>query len=472
MLRKASFDLPVIIAIAAATSFAASQSRGAAVVVGVLAVLGFAVGMIVHGPRLSGAWLRSWCLVGAGLVLFVLTSAGAVEGLIDHRWFERPGVPVAGLLMAAAALRMLHHRLPARAGDVISEVALAVAGLGFVAWTLLTTTDAVTDTGSRMWAIATPLVDIVALWLLVRLVSLTDKYPAAYRYLIGALICLFTVHAGHAATALTGQPMPVERLDALELWGFCLLAAGALHPSLRERFESVPPRSGRPGPGQLAMASAVAVVGPLALAFRLAAGDHVAPAAMAASALLPLLVVGHLARQVSNRANAEYRAQHDALTGLPNRTLFHDRLNMAIAHARRSGGKFGVLFLDLDRFKNVNDSLGHDVGNLLLQGVGQRLRSTLREEDTVARLGGDEFTALLSGLKTASDGDVIAKQLLVAFEKPFAAAGRELNASVSIGVSVFPDDGEDAEALLKHADTAMYRARPAAAPPSSATTPR
>ena len=461
MLRqKLSFDLPVIIAIALATSAAAGLPHHAAALgVGVAALLGFATGMLVNGRRLSGLVLRSWLLLGSGLALSVMTSIGGVDGPLGQQWLAQPGVPVAGLLTVAGAYRMLHHRLPGRAGDITSEVTLTVAALGFLAWVLLTTVDGLPDGAARAQAIAAPLVDIVALWLLTRLVSLTERYPASYRYVMGSLVCALIVHAATAATALTGQPMPIERLQALELWSFCLLAAAALHPSVRERFEPVPPRNAPPGAGQLAVVAAVAVAGPLTLAVRVATGADVAPAALLVSAVLPLLVVAHLARQVFNRASAEYRAQHDALTGLPNRTLFHDRVNMAIAHARRSGGHFGVLFLDLDRFKNVNDSLGHDVGNLLLQGVGDRLRRTLREEDTVARMGGDEFTVLLPEITSASDCDLIAEKLLEAFEQPFAVQGRQLVASVSIGVAVYPADGSDAEALLKHSDTAMYRAK-------------
>lgn len=155
----------------------------------------------------------------------------------------------------------------------------------------------------------------------------------------------------------------------------------------------------------------------------------------------------------------EYRAYHDSLTGLPNRELFKDRLNVAIAHARRLKTHVAVLFLDLDHFKLVNDTFGHSVGDRLLQEVAERIAVSIREEDSVARMGGDEFTLLVSDLTHESDATKIARKLLEAVGKPMNIEGHELYITTSVGISMFPNDGEDAEALLKNADTAMYRAK-------------
>lgn len=157
----------------------------------------------------------------------------------------------------------------------------------------------------------------------------------------------------------------------------------------------------------------------------------------------------------------EYLAHHDPLTGLPNRTLFRDRLDMAIVHARRNHLRLGVLFLDLDRFKVINDSLGHSAGDRFLQSVSTRLMGCIRHGDTVVRLGGDEFVVLLSEMAHPEDPARVAAKILEALRQPFEVDGRELFATVSIGASSFPEDGEDAESLLKHADIAMYRAKAA-----------
>lgn len=157
----------------------------------------------------------------------------------------------------------------------------------------------------------------------------------------------------------------------------------------------------------------------------------------------------------------EYQAYHDTLTGLPNRLLFRDRLTIALAHAKRLQAPLAVMFLDLDRFKNVNDTLGHSLGDELLRTVGTRLRSVLREGDTIARMGGDEFTVLLGDLNTPDDAAKIAQKLLDTVVQAVRLEGHELYITTSIGIALYPNDGDTAEALLKNADTAMYRAKDA-----------
>ena len=152
-------------------------------------------------------------------------------------------------------------------------------------------------------------------------------------------------------------------------------------------------------------------------------------------------------------------AKYDPLTGLPNRAMFLERLHAALSQARRQGSRLALLFVDLDRFKHVNDSLGHAVGDGLLKEVGQRLRHSLREGDLVARLGGDEFTVLLEGIHGENEVATLAGHLLQVFGRSLLVEGRELAIGLSIGISLFPDDGDDADVLLQHADTAMYGAK-------------
>ena len=154
-----------------------------------------------------------------------------------------------------------------------------------------------------------------------------------------------------------------------------------------------------------------------------------------------------------------HMAHHDALTGLPNRTLLTDRVEQAVARAARSGNKVALLFLDLDRFKNVNDSLGHGVGDQLLQAVASRLGSCLRQEDTAARLGGDEFIISLPEVADSAEAARVATRILAELARPFDISGHQLPAEVSIGISVYPDDGDSAQTLLRNADTAMYHAK-------------
>jgi len=155
----------------------------------------------------------------------------------------------------------------------------------------------------------------------------------------------------------------------------------------------------------------------------------------------------------------EYQAYHDSLTGLPNRLLFRDRITVALAHAKRTGRLSAVMFLDLDQFKLVNDTLGHTVGDRLLQAIGARLVTCVRAEDTVARMGGDEFTVLLADVADRRSAALVAQKVLEAVRHPVTIDEHELYVTTSIGIAVFPDEGLDAESLLKNADRAMYGAK-------------
>ncbi len=159
------------------------------------------------------------------------------------------------------------------------------------------------------------------------------------------------------------------------------------------------------------------------------------------------------------QARLNYLAFHDSLTGLPNRSLFYDRIYHSLARSRRGKSQLALMLLDLDRFKNINDSLGHDAGDLLLKAISQRLTESVRDMDTVARLGGDEFVVVLEGIHDHDDISFVANKLLENLSKPIHISGHEISTTVSIGISVFPDDGEQTDTLLKHADIAMYKAK-------------
>lgn len=154
-------------------------------------------------------------------------------------------------------------------------------------------------------------------------------------------------------------------------------------------------------------------------------------------------------------------AQHDSLTELPNRLLLSDRLSQSIRTARRHHQKLAVLFLDLDHFKTINDSLGHAIGDAVLQSVAKLLRQALRDSDTISRRGGDEFVILLPEIAGANGAALVARKLLATLAAPQIVSGREILVSVSIGISVFPDHGQDAEGLVHSADLAMYKVKQA-----------
>lgn len=187
---------------------------------------------------------------------------------------------------------------------------------------------------------------------------------------------------------------------------------------------------------------------------------------LAGLAILPMFYAGllrelenanlQLARQVDETAHA---ATHDALTGVANRALLYDRLNLAVEQARRRNTRVAVMFLDLDAFKEINDSLGHHAGDELLQQVAQRLTEQLRRADTIARYGGDEFVVLFDNLHNDNDAAAATERLTGVFARPFVIAGVLRHVTGSIGMAVFPFDGADADVLLRNADRAMYHAK-------------
>ncbi|HEX2066711.1 MAG TPA: diguanylate cyclase, partial [Candidatus Thermoplasmatota archaeon] len=176
--------------------------------------------------------------------------------------------------------------------------------------------------------------------------------------------------------------------------------------------------------------------------------------------LVPLFALPMVAVYSSASVSLErHQALHDALTNLPNRRLFRDRVQQAVVIGKRSGTPVGVMILDLDRFKEVNDTLGHHIGDLLLQQVGTRLQSTLREGDTIARLGGDEFAILLPAVAGAEAAAQVARKIVEVLEEPFSLKGWNFDIEASIGIAMFPEHGHSVDALMQRADVAMYLAK-------------
>jgi diguanylate cyclase (GGDEF)-like protein/PAS domain S-box-containing protein len=177
------------------------------------------------------------------------------------------------------------------------------------------------------------------------------------------------------------------------------------------------------------------------------------------------VIIGNsvIARDVTERRTMEetikHQAHHDTLTTLPNRQFFMDILTLGLAQARRSEKMLALLFMDLNGFKLVNDTYGHNCGDRLLQEVAQRLKTSIRESDTVARLGGDEFTVMMPDINHTEDVHIILKKILGVFESPFLLDGVAIESATSIGVSIFPDDGDSSEIMMKNADKAMYEAK-------------
>ena len=172
---------------------------------------------------------------------------------------------------------------------------------------------------------------------------------------------------------------------------------------------------------------------------------------------ISILIVDDL--KENKKTRLDYQAHHDALTGLTNRILFEDRLNIAILKVKRNKTKVAIFFIDLDKFKPINDKFGHKAGDFVLKTVAQRVQKMIRKEDTLSRIGGDEFTIIMENIINVDDIVVLSEKIIDVINKPINFQGKILTVSASIGVSISPDDSIHADTLLKYADDAMYLAK-------------
>ncbi|MBU7318649.1 putative bifunctional diguanylate cyclase/phosphodiesterase [Paenibacillus oleatilyticus] len=282
-----------------------------------------------------------------------------------------------------------------------------------------------------------------------------------YRH--GALLHLWCVMAGAEIVLLSLKQLlgvPNDSLDFMTAGLTVLLVAPILNAAVRKN--SVKPiRALAPAVGIMAFAEIVE------LAVRYASSQTAdlmrTTADLAGLALLTAPILHFVLTDMRNREftvrQLTYLAYHDRLTGLPNRQKFQQTVGMSIRKAKLSGRKLSVMFIDLDRFKNVNDTFGHTFGDLLLTEAAERLKSGLQAGDGVSRQGGDEFTVLIKDTLQPQDAEKVAQKIIHLLSQPFAIDGHELRVGCSIGIAMYPQDGEDPITLMKNADTAMYRAK-------------
>jgi diguanylate cyclase (GGDEF)-like protein len=410
----------------------------------------------------------AWALLGGGLAGLVVSHL--MRGLLTAGHAPFPSVAEVPLLlaypcMAAGLLILLENRCPGDAaeGTLTSLIAALAAALPVWAFVLA---PRVADhhhhiaSSTAVAGLVLPVCDLVLLLMAVRLVRLTSQSLSAYSFLLLSFACLLAAHCIALIGLAKGVGWSVEGLQGPLLLGYGLWGVAAMHPSMADLYEPVSRVPSAVGRSKLAVLAGAAMFGPIVLAVQAVREVPVGvPALATVTTVMPALVVALLVRMVRERTALEHQARHDDLTGLPRRDLFDDRvaIAMAAAHQRKSG--LAVLFIDLDRFKKVNDSLGHAAGNQLLQLVAKRLTHCVRDGDTVARMGGDEFTILMPEFETEADAVSVARKVLEVFREPFQLGKRQLYVTGSVGVAVYPRDGETPETMMKNADAAMYAAK-------------
>ncbi|HEX6381220.1 MAG TPA: EAL domain-containing protein [Acidimicrobiia bacterium] len=437
---------------------------GAVPSAGLPAAAAMAFGLVLHRrPRPLGVppgWMDPCLLITAGTALLALISAGIGPG-------QRGGAGVGSVALVAyplliiGLLRLQSARLPEREADVLVQAGLVATTFAIGLWVLATPARIRWDVpiGLAEVSVALAALDLLLLTLAVHLLLLPGERFFVYRGTALALGFLFGAHLASALALFNGQGTSNGLVSALIVVAFALLAVTALDPSARRLFEPLMGEPPRFSAAHLVLIEMGMLAPPAVIALHALRREAIPAAPAIGAAVASVVLATYLGSLLLQRSVIERRADHDGLTGLPNRMLFGDRLSRALAHARRNDLPVAVMVVDLDRFKGVNDSLGHAAGDELLRQTALRMRASVREEDTVARLGGDEFALLLPHLTGVDGAIAVARRLLAAFADPIEIAGQTVTVSPSIGISLFPQDGEDADAIVAGADAAMYRAK-------------
>lgn len=462
-------------ALALVTAVYAFVSPGPVRIATALAVSATALIPVVLRSRPA---LPGWLHLGGAIGVLGFAGGGLTTDGIATGWQPLVAILAYPLLVRALLRHVAKYRL-VRRSDLLVEAALIGAAVAIVLqagidWqsdgSAVTGIDAMSRSGLPALLVGLDVAAIVV-------TSWSLRIRSARRGPLGlvasGLVLLFASHALSAVRLGTGAG---SGLAAEWLIALAMLAVGAA--AVHAAFIHTPP-STVAEPALFSVGHAVLVVlsllaAPTVLAVHTVNGVMVSATIATGAGLSGVVLANYLIELLRERAAGEHQATHDVLTNLPNRLLFMDRLERAIAHAERNQSPVGVLYIDLDRFKDVNDTLGHPAGDELLRVTAERLLGSTRHEDTVARLGGDEFAVLLPHLASPEDILQVADRILEALGEPVQLGGHSLRNPASIGAATFPSDGTNPETLVSSADDAMYQAKDldgSAVVACSATTP-
>jgi diguanylate cyclase (GGDEF)-like protein len=450
------------------------------ILIGVSAVAAVAIGIFInHADR-----PLPWWLVASGLMMVIVGDATIAIYQYILRVAEYPFPSVSDVLyisaypILAAGLLLMRGRGIAHDRAGLIDPLIIATGVGVAYWTFLLgpVADAHGLTlAQRLVNVAYPIADVLLLAVLARFFLLPKgtgrRLPAYYLVAVG-LILLLVSDVVSDALALSGVYEivagiyePAALVEAGWLLSYILLGTAALHSSMAHRSEPGSEPEMKLTFGRLVLLTGTALLAPGMLAVQVVLDGPIeeVPVIIGASVVLFVLVAARMACMISQQRalerRLEFQALHDPLTLLANRTLLADRLEQALARASRQQGRVAVVFVDLDDFKPVNDSLGHEVGDLLLRAVGERLQACLRPADTAARLGGDEFAVLLESVGDEAEAMQITRRILDTLHAPFAPGEREISIGASVGVALNEGVRDRSDDLLRKADWALYRVK-------------
>jgi diguanylate cyclase (GGDEF)-like protein len=440
-------------------------------VVGASAVAAAAVGIVRNAPDRRMPWI----LMATGQALFV-------AGDVLWNWYEMlgesPFPSLADVLylggypfLAAGLFLLIRRRLGGGDRGGILDAAILTTACAILSWTFIIQPQMAGTTIDPLAlgiSLAYPVTDLLVIGVAMGLLTTPGARTTSFRLLAGSLVILVAADLAYAVQNLDGSYVSGGPIDTVYLVSYLAFGASVLHPSMRRLTDPSPVAVTWLGPVRMACLAVAMLTGPLLVTLGPDSVDGLVVVAVA-TALLSLLVlarlaglVGLLERDVDQRRRLEaqlsFQAFHDPLTGLVNRRRFVEQAEAALAR-RAAPGSLAALFLDLDDFKTVNDSMGHAAGDELLVTVAERMRACVRSTDVTARLGGDEFGVLLFDVPNVSYARLVAGRLLAALQEPLAIAGQQVEVGASIGIALDTVAMRTVDELLSDADVAMYQAK-------------
>lgn len=455
--RRASVRLVVILFCCATMTLLTLLAPTLLRAAGVVALAAIAVSACSrrsHGPTLGTATFA------VGVTILVSSGFGLPGDSQSH---------VTSLVVALVAYPLLtitffeqlgrHRRV--RASDLIVEAGLlgaasALAVQAIVEWRVPAIDQAWSPAAISLAAVVAGF-DVFLSVIVARALLVPTSRRSSIIPLLTATVLMVSLHIGSTLEMALGQS--VGHLDAIGAVATIVFAAAAVMDVVAPPSANLVFDVHSFSPSHATVVGLSVLAAPAVLGFQVWSRVSVSVNVAVGAAASAIVLSWHLVTLLRERAVSEHRATHDNLTDLPNRVLFLDRLERAMAHAARNDLPVGVLFLDLDRFKDVNDTLGHEAGDQLLQLTAKRLLGCARDEDTVARLAGDEFAVLLPHLANPEDVLKVAQRVVDALDEPSSVGGQRVRSPGSVGVAVYPQDGDTPLQLLSAADSAMYRAK-------------